>query len=197
MKRGKGLAAAALACGSFVIAAAFGGCSKNSGTNDMPCRNGMTVAQVCAGMGMNCGTVQCADIQGVSASCGTCPSGTFCAGGLCAMPLVDLAACTPFCSPVDLAATPASGDLAGCATPVITDFNPKSGKVGDHVELFGSGLMFGTTAPTITLNGLPLIFNFGDSGSVDATIPAGATTGKIHIHTDCGDADTATAYQVM
>ena len=72
--------------------------------------------------------------------------------------------------------------------PVITDFSPATGRVGDSVTISGFNL---SGATSVKFNGTPaLIFRvFG--GAIIATVPVGATTGPVAVTTPSGSASSA------
>ena len=79
--------------------------------------------------------------------------------------------------------------------PHISSFSPASGAVGTKVKIKGTGL---SASPTVSFNGTDSIsLTLITPTEVDAIVPAGATTGKIHVHTSPGgDTDSATDYTV-
>jgi hypothetical protein len=83
-------------------------------------------------------------------------------------------------------------DPAGAAT--ITSFTPTSGPVGTSVVITGTNFcgatqvrFNATTAPTYTVN---------SATQITAIVPAGATTGPVHVTTGVGTADSATNFTV-
>jgi uncharacterized repeat protein (TIGR03803 family) len=85
---------------------------------------------------------------------------------------------------------------SGCnftVTPAITSFTPASGPVGTSVMITGIGLM-GTTS--VTFNGAAAVFTVNSDTQITATVPAGATTGKIAVTTPGGSATSATSFTV-
>ncbi len=82
-------------------------------------------------------------------------------------------------------------------TPTITSFSPISGKVGDIVTITGTNF---TGATGVKFNGLSAVtFTVVSATSTSATVPDGATTGKITVTTPGGTATSAddfTVYQL-
>ena len=65
--------------------------------------------------------------------------------------------------------------------PGITGFSPTSGPVGTPVTITGTGLLDGGNKATVTFNGTPAVISSDTAGSIQATVPTGATTGPISI----------------
>jgi uncharacterized repeat protein (TIGR03803 family) len=78
-------------------------------------------------------------------------------------------------------------------TPQITSFDPTSGPVGTSVTITGVNLAQTTQ---VTFNGLRATFTVDSDTQVTATVPSGATTGKIAITTPGGTATSATNFTV-
>jgi hypothetical protein len=78
--------------------------------------------------------------------------------------------------------------------PRITGFTPYSGAVGASVAITGANLT-GTTA--VTFNGIPAVFTVNSTIKITATVPAGATSGKIGATTSAGTATSATNFVVV
>jgi large repetitive protein len=62
--------------------------------------------------------------------------------------------------------------------PVVSSFTPSSGPVGTSVSITGSGF---TGATQVTFNGKSASFTVNSDASISATVPSGATTGKIAV----------------
>jgi hypothetical protein len=77
--------------------------------------------------------------------------------------------------------------------PAISSFTPTSGPVGTPVTLSGSGLL-GTT--NVSFNGVSASFTVVDSHTIDTTVPAGATSGKISVTTAGGTVRSLTSFHV-
>ena len=88
--------------------------------------------------------------------------------------------------------TPWSGTFK--VKPHISSFSPSTGPVGTKVKIKGTGL---SASPTVSFNGTPSIsLTLVTPTEVDAIVPVGATTGKIHIDVFGGPTDSATDYTV-
>ena len=89
--------------------------------------------------------------------------------------------------------TPSSQKLAIVA-PVISDFTPASGKVGDPITINGtnlkdaSGVSFGAKAAKP---------NNSSDGQLKVTLPAGAQTGKLTVTTPAGLVTSETEFKVI
>jgi hypothetical protein len=77
--------------------------------------------------------------------------------------------------------------------PTISSFTPSCGPVGTSVDVMGNNLQ-GTTQ--VTFNGVVAAFDEQSSHLIEATVPAGATTGKIGVITDDGSAESAANFTV-
>jgi uncharacterized repeat protein (TIGR03803 family) len=78
-------------------------------------------------------------------------------------------------------------------TPTISSFAPPSGPVGQAVTINGTGLM---QATKVTFNGTSASFTVNSDIEITATVPTGATTGKIAVTTAGGNAASATSFTV-
>jgi len=78
-------------------------------------------------------------------------------------------------------------------SPTFPSFNPTSGVVGTQVTLTGTGL---TQTTRVTFNGKSAAFTVNSDTQVTATVPTGATTGKIKVTTDGGSAASTTSFTV-
>lgn len=78
-------------------------------------------------------------------------------------------------------------------TPTISSFAPPSGPVGQAVTINGTGL---TQATKVTFNGTTASFTVNSDIEITATVPTGATTGKIAVTTAGGSAASATSFTV-
>lgn len=78
-------------------------------------------------------------------------------------------------------------------TPTIASFSPPSGLVGTLVTINGTGL---TQATKVTFNGKSASFTVVSDIEITATVPTGATTGKIVVTTKGGTATSATTFTV-
>jgi hypothetical protein len=77
--------------------------------------------------------------------------------------------------------------------PTISGFTPTSGPVGTSVTVTGSG--FGG-ATAVTFNDAAATFGVDSDTQITATVPAGATTGKIAVTTPGGSATSAMSFTV-
>lgn len=75
--------------------------------------------------------------------------------------------------------------------PTIASFSPTSGPVGTSVSINGTGL---TQATRVKFNGTSASFTVNSDILITATVPTGATTGKIAITTKGGSATSATSF---
>ena len=84
--------------------------------------------------------------------------------------------------------------VTGTSAPVITGFNPISGKVGTVVSIFGSNFL-GVTS--VRFNGTAAIsFTVVNSGKITATVPNGASSGKIAVTDPAGTGTSAGTFTV-
>ena len=88
--------------------------------------------------------------------------------------------------------SPAPGP-APSAAPTITSFTPSSGGVGSSVTVSGTNLT-GTTA--VSFNGTAATFQVVSATQITATVPAGASSGKISVVTAKGAASSAADFSV-
>jgi uncharacterized repeat protein (TIGR03803 family) len=78
-------------------------------------------------------------------------------------------------------------------TPTATSFSPPSGPVGTLVTINGTGL---TQTTKVAFNGKLAAFTMISDIEIKATVPTGATTGKIGVATKGGSAASATSFAV-
>ncbi len=78
-------------------------------------------------------------------------------------------------------------------TPQITSFTPASGPAGTLVTITGVSL---TQTWEVTIRGVHASFTVVDDGTVTATVPTGATTGRIRIAGPGGAATSTTNFTV-
>jgi large repetitive protein len=90
-------------------------------------------------------------------------------------------------------ATSSSSFTVTAGGPAITSFTPSSGCVGSSVTINGTNLS-GATA--VTIDGVAATITNNTSTRVIATVPVGATTGKIVVTTANGTATSSTDYTV-
>ena len=84
-------------------------------------------------------------------------------------------------------------NLLAAEPPVITGFSPTVGPSGTDVTISGSGL---TGATAVAFNGTPSMSFSTRPSSITATVPPGATTGKIAVTAPGGTAFSATDFTV-
>ena len=83
--------------------------------------------------------------------------------------------------------------VTGGSLPRFSDFNPKSGPVGTTVVIEGNNYN-GATA--VRFNGTSATFTVNSDTRITATVPPGATTGKISVTTPAGTAQTERNFTV-
>jgi len=71
---------------------------------------------------------------------------------------------------------------------------PTSGKVGAAVKILGTNL---TGATSVTFNGTSAVFKVVSSSEITATVPAGATTGKVKVVTLHGTLSSNVPFRVL
>ena len=70
---------------------------------------------------------------------------------------------------------------------------PISGKIGSAVKILGTDL---TGAASVTFNGAAAVFEALSSSEIKATVPAGATTGKVQVVTPGGTLSSNVSFRV-
>lgn len=78
--------------------------------------------------------------------------------------------------------------------PGISGFSPGSGVVGTIVAVSGGGF---TGATSVTFNGVAASFSVVDDADIQATVPSGATSGKIGVTTPAGSTTSAASFRVL
>jgi hypothetical protein len=78
--------------------------------------------------------------------------------------------------------------------PTITSFSPTSGAVGTTVAISGTNF---TGATAVAFNGVSATFTVSSATSIQATVPAGATTGPLRVTTPQGTATSASSFTVL
>jgi uncharacterized repeat protein (TIGR03803 family) len=77
--------------------------------------------------------------------------------------------------------------------PTLTTFDPPSGPVGTSVTITGTAY---TQATKVVFNGISAAFTVNSDTQITATVPAGATTGKIGVGTKGGSIASTTNFTV-
>ena len=77
--------------------------------------------------------------------------------------------------------------------PIISGFTPTSGITGSKLTITGSNF---TGATAVTINAKNARFKLRSDSKIGATVPSGATTGRIAVTTQGGTATSATDYTV-
>lgn len=86
------------------------------------------------------------------------------------------------------------GTLLQAALPTITSFTPTSGPVGTVVTITGTNL---SGALQVTVNGtIAIVLSENTATSLKATVPAGASSGRIAVSTSGGKATSASNFTV-
>ena len=102
-------------------------------------------------------------------------------------------ACSGTVNPCNLTMD-ASKTVTVTPAPTISSFTPTNGLVGASVTVNGANL---TGATAVKFNGVTATFSNVTAISLTATVPAGATTGKISVTTPGGTADSVTNFTVQ
>jgi hypothetical protein len=86
-----------------------------------------------------------------------------------------------------------SKDFTVTGAPTITSFSPMSGPVGTSVTINGTNL---TGATSVRFNGVSASFTVNSVTKITATVPSGATSGKISVTTPAGTATSSRTFTV-
>ena len=78
--------------------------------------------------------------------------------------------------------------------PVISSFSPTSGNVGASVTILGN---FFDNASNVSFNGVSANFSINSTNEIVATVPNGATTGKISVTNSSGTTQTGGNFTVI
>ncbi len=78
-------------------------------------------------------------------------------------------------------------------TPTLKTFTPSSGPVGTSVTITGTGLL---QATKVAFNKISATFTVNSDTQITATVPTGATTGKVVVTTKGGSATSTTNFTV-
>jgi len=84
--------------------------------------------------------------------------------------------------------------VSAATAPTITSFAPTSGAIGATVVITGTDF---TGATTVAFNGTAAAFSVNSSTQITATVPAGATTGKVSVTTPAGTATSTGDFTVI
>lgn len=90
--------------------------------------------------------------------------------------------------------------LTGCSndtTPTISGFSPSAGTVGTTVTITGDHFSPTPAKNTVTFNGAAALVASSTSAEIVTTVPAGATTGPIHVTVDGETGTSATNFEVI
>ncbi len=71
---------------------------------------------------------------------------------------------------------------------------PTSGKVGDTIQILGTNL---TGATAVSFNGVSAAFTVVSATQITATVPTGATTGKVQVVTPARTLKSNVAFRVL
>lgn len=82
---------------------------------------------------------------------------------------------------------------ASNAPPKISSFSPTSGPVGTEVTILGSNF---SDATGVFFNGLLAQYSVMDASTISATVPQGATSGRISVETASGSANSKQSFTV-
>lgn len=77
--------------------------------------------------------------------------------------------------------------------PTVSGFVPSSGPVGTAVSIIGGNL---TGATAVKFNNVSALFNVAGATQISATVPVGATTGKISVTTPAGSVTSSSDFTV-
>ena len=72
--------------------------------------------------------------------------------------------------------------------------NPTSGAVGSTVTILGNGL---NSASTVTFNGIGATFTAGSNSYLTATVPTGATSGKVEVVNSSGTLKSNQSFRIL
>ncbi|MEA2453530.1 MAG: hypothetical protein QOG04_2240 [Actinomycetota bacterium] len=84
-------------------------------------------------------------------------------------------------------------DFIVTQVPTITTFTPATGPVGSSVQINGTNF---TGISAVRFNGVAATYTVNSATRITATVPAGATTGKIQVQNSAGTATSATDFTV-
>ena len=96
-------------------------------------------------------------------------------------------------TPSGIGTSSSSFTVPNGAIPTVTSFTPVSGPVGTTVTITGANFAQTTS---VKFNGLQAVFTVDNDGQITATVPAGATSGKIAVKSAAGVGKSATNFVV-
>ena len=79
------------------------------------------------------------------------------------------------------------------SAPTVGGFSPLSGLVGSSVTVTGTGF---SGVSRVAFNGVAAVFNVTSATQITATVPSGATTGRISVTTSAGTGTSASSFTV-
>lgn len=86
--------------------------------------------------------------------------------------------------------SPSTFYTVGSTTATITNLSPSAGGIGASATITGTN--FGTTQGTVTFNGTQAAVTSWSNTSIVTTVPAGASTGSVIVHTNGVDSNGST-----
>lgn len=90
-----------------------------------------------------------------------------------------------------------TADFVVAGTPTITSFTPTFGPVGKSIKITGTNFSgTGFTTTSVKFNGVTATFVVNSPTQITATVPTGATTGKITVTTPGGTATSTANFTV-
>jgi hypothetical protein len=96
-------------------------------------------------------------------------------------------------TPTGTATSASSFSVTQASPPTIGGFSPRSGPVGTAVTINGNHF---TGVLVVSFNAVSASFSLLDDDRISATVPPGATTGKITVTTAAGSATTSSSFTV-
>src|SRR5207248_10611 len=87
-----------------------------------------------------------------------------------------------------------AGSFTVVSRPTIASFSPTSGPVGTSVTISGTNF---TGATVVAFNGTSASFTVTSATAIQATVPAGATSGSLSVTTPGGTATSAGSFTVV
>ncbi len=100
-------------------------------------------------------------------------------------------------TPGGTATSSSSFDVTSVPSPTISSFSPTSGPVGTSVTINGSNFSGnGFTTSSVTFNNTSATSTVNSSSKITATVPSGATDGRIRVTTPGGTATSSNSFDV-